>query len=132
MQANGQDGNGSPTLKNHRIVVTRHGRRLVAFGMAATSKAGLRVIPLTLMMVILLKLIPVDKQVLLSPNLAEFAPAHSDRYRETLTELLDLLAAGRIKPLVAERIPLVEATRAHELLERGGYTGKVVLVTSTG
>ena len=46
-------------------------------------------------------------------------------------ELLDSLAAGRIKPVVAERIPLVEAARAHELLERGGYAGKVVLVTST-
>ena len=46
-------------------------------------------------------------------------------------ELLDSLAAGRIKPVVAERIPLVEAARAHELLERGRYAGKVVLVTST-
>jgi NADPH2:quinone reductase len=42
-----------------------------------------------------------------------------------------LLAAGKIKPVVAERIPLAEAARAHELLERGGYAGKVVLVTST-
>jgi hypothetical protein len=32
--------------------------------------------------------------------------------------------------VVAERIPLAEAARAHELLERGGYAGKVVLVTS--
>jgi NADPH2:quinone reductase len=47
-----------------------------------------------------------------------------------LTELLDLLAAGKIKPVVADRIPLVEAVRAHELLERGGYAGKVVLVTN--
>ena len=30
---------------------------------------------------------------------------------------------------MAERIPLAEAARAHELLERGGYAGKVVLVT---
>ena len=50
-------------------------------------------------------------------------------YRETLAELLDSLAAGRIKPVVAARIPLAEAARAHELLERGGYAGKVVLVT---
>ena len=31
---------------------------------------------------------------------------------------------------VAERIQLVEAARAHELLERGGQAGKVVLVAS--
>ena len=44
-------------------------------------------------------------------------------------ELLDWLAAGKLKPVVAERIPLAEAARAHELLERGEYAGKVVLVT---
>ncbi len=49
-------------------------------------------------------------------------------YRETLTELLDYLAAGKLAPVVAARFPLAEAHRAHELLERGGYAGKVVLI----
>jgi NADPH:quinone reductase-like Zn-dependent oxidoreductase len=40
-----------------------------------------------------------------------------------------VLATGRIKPLIAERFPLAEAARPHELLKRGGYAGKVVLVT---
>jgi NADPH:quinone reductase-like Zn-dependent oxidoreductase len=106
------------------------GGRLVSFGMAATSKAGLRVIPLTLLMVLLLKLTPDGKQASMSPDLSTFAPAHTDWYRETLTELLDSLAEGKIKPVVAERIPLLEAARAHELLERGGHAGKVVLVAS--
>jgi NADPH:quinone reductase-like Zn-dependent oxidoreductase len=92
------------------------------------SKAGVRAIPFSLLMVVLLMLVPGGKQARMSPNLAVFAPAHSDWYRATLAELLALLAAGRIKPAVAERIPLVEAARAHELLERGGYAGKVVLV----
>jgi NADPH2:quinone reductase len=65
------------------------------------------------------------------PDLGTFAQEHTDWYRETLIELLESLAAGRIKPVVAERIPLVEAARAHELLERGRYAGKVVLVAST-
>ncbi len=76
-------------------------------------------------MVFLLKLIPDGKQTPLFPDLGE----DNAWYRETLTELLDLLAAGRIKPVVAERIPLAEAARAHKLLERGGHAGKVVLVT---
>jgi NADPH:quinone reductase-like Zn-dependent oxidoreductase len=107
----------------------REGGRLVSFGVAATSKAGLRVIPLTVLTVVLLNLVPGGKRASMSPNLAEFAPTHTEWYRETLTELVDLLAEGRIKPVVAERIPLLEAARAHELLERGGYAGKVVLVT---
>jgi NADPH:quinone reductase-like Zn-dependent oxidoreductase len=105
----------------------RKGGRLVWFGVAATKKKGLRVIPLTLLTIALLKLIPDGKQAPLFPDLGE----DNAWYRETLTELLDLLAAGKIKPVVAERIPLVEAARAHELLERGGYAGKVVLVTNT-
>jgi NADPH:quinone reductase-like Zn-dependent oxidoreductase len=98
---------------------------LVWFGVAATKKDGLRVIPITLLTVGLLKLIPDGKQVPLTADLSK----DNAWYRATLTELLDLLAAGRIKPIVAERFPLAEAARAHELLERGRYAGKVVLVT---
>jgi len=36
----------------------------------------------------------------------------------------------RHKPLIAERFPLFEARRAHELLGRGGVTGKIILVSS--
>ena len=42
--------------------------------------------------------------------------------------LLELLKQHKIKPLVARRLPLVEARRAHELLGAGGVTGKIVLV----
>jgi NADPH:quinone reductase-like Zn-dependent oxidoreductase len=108
----------------------RKGGRLVWFGVAAATKSGLRVIPLTLLTVALLKLLPGGKQTPLAPNLAEFAPAHLDWYRETLAELLGLLAASKINPVVAERFPLTEAARAHDLLERGGYAGKVVLVAN--
>jgi NADPH:quinone reductase-like Zn-dependent oxidoreductase len=108
----------------------RKGGRLVSFGMAATSKAGLRVIPFSLLTVGLLMLVPDGRQARMSPNLAEFAPANPDWYRETLAELLDSVAMGRIQPLVAERVPLAEAARAHERIERGGYAGKVVLVPS--
>lgn len=107
----------------------RPGGRLIWFGVAATKTGGLRTIPFTLLTVPVLKLLPGGKQVPMTPNLAEYAPAHQAWYRETLAELLDLLAAGKIKPLVAARIPLAEASQAHELLERGGYAGKVVLVS---
>jgi NADPH:quinone reductase-like Zn-dependent oxidoreductase len=103
----------------------RKGGRLVWFGVAATKKKGLRVIPLTLLTVALLALIPDGKQATSIPDLGK----DNAWYRETLSELLDSLAAGRIKPVVAERFPLAEAARAHELLERGGHAGKVVLVT---
>jgi NADPH2:quinone reductase len=49
-------------------------------------------------------------------------------FREDLNALLDLLKHQKIKPLIARRFPLAEAGRAHELLEKGGVTGKIVLV----
>ncbi len=116
-------GGARQLWRSYRVL--RTGGRLVWFGVAATKKGGLLVIPFTLLMVFLLKLIPDGKQAPLAPDLGE----DNAWYRETLTELLDSLAAGEIKPVVAERIPLVEAARAHELLERGGHAGKVVLVT---
>jgi NADPH:quinone reductase-like Zn-dependent oxidoreductase len=108
----------------------RKGGRLVPMGSVAIADAGMKVIPLSLMTVGLLKLIPDGRRVPLSPNMMKFPQAHAAWYRETLTELLDSAAAGKVKPVVAERIPLAEAARAHELLERGGHAGKVVLVTS--
>ncbi len=49
-------------------------------------------------------------------------------FRRDLSVLLDLLYQRRIRPLIAERLPLVEARRAQELLGRGGVTGKIVLI----
>jgi NADPH2:quinone reductase len=49
-------------------------------------------------------------------------------FRQDLIALLDLLRQRKIKPLVALRLPLVEARHAHELLGKGGIVGKIVLV----
>jgi len=38
------------------------------------------------------------------------------------------LSGHEVKPLIAQRLPLAEARRAHELLGAGGVTGKIVLV----
>ena len=53
---------------------------------------------------------------------------HQDWFRDDLHVLLELLRAGKIHPVVAERLPLSEARRAHEMLERSAATGKLVLV----
>jgi NADPH:quinone reductase-like Zn-dependent oxidoreductase len=49
-------------------------------------------------------------------------------FRQDLIALFDLLQQQRIKPLIAQRFPLAEARQAHELLGKGGVTGKIVLV----
>jgi NADPH:quinone reductase len=49
-------------------------------------------------------------------------------FREDLGALLDLLQQGKVKPIVAERLPLAEARRAQEVLAKGGVVGKIVLM----
>ena len=49
-------------------------------------------------------------------------------FRHDLLTLFDLLQQKKIKPLIAERLPLCQARHAHELLGSGGVVGKIVLM----
>lgn len=49
-------------------------------------------------------------------------------FRQDLITLFDFLQQQKIKPLIAQRFPLVEARQAQELLGKGGVIGKIVLV----
>jgi NADPH2:quinone reductase len=53
---------------------------------------------------------------------------HPEWFREDFLALLELLRRGEIQPIVAERLPLTDVRRAHELLENSAATGKLVLV----
>jgi NADPH:quinone reductase-like Zn-dependent oxidoreductase len=55
-------------------------------------------------------------------------PMNAEQFREDFAVLVELLRAGKIHPVVAERLPLTEARRAHEMLEDAAATGKLVLV----
>jgi NADPH2:quinone reductase len=48
-------------------------------------------------------------------------------FREDFRALLELLSADKIHPMVAERLPLSDARRAHELLGQTAAIGKLVL-----
>ncbi|HTX90190.1 MAG TPA: medium chain dehydrogenase/reductase family protein [Anaerolineales bacterium] len=49
-------------------------------------------------------------------------------FMEDLPRLFDLLAAGKIHPVISARLPLLEARRANEMLEAGQVAGNLVLV----
>jgi NADPH2:quinone reductase len=49
-------------------------------------------------------------------------------FRQDLITLFELLQQQKIKPLIAQRFPFQKAREAHELLGKGGVTGKIVLV----
>ena len=51
-------------------------------------------------------------------------------FMEDLPKLFKLLEDGKIKPVIAEKFPLLEARKANELLESGQVTGNLVLLSS--
>ncbi len=103
----------------------RDGGRLVWFGVAATVRSGIWVIPASLLMRTVLSLLPDGKRAPMPPDSSK----PIEWYRETLAKLLEYLDMGKVKPVVAERIPMLEAVRAHRQMESGRYAGKLVLVS---
>lgn len=51
---------------------------------------------------------------------------------EDLRILIDLLADGRLNPVIAARLDLLDARTGNELIEAGGVNGKIVLVRAHG
>jgi NADPH2:quinone reductase len=49
-------------------------------------------------------------------------------FHQDLLTLFDLLHQKKIRPLIAQRLPLCQARHAHELLGGGGVIGKIVLM----
>jgi NADPH:quinone reductase-like Zn-dependent oxidoreductase len=51
-----------------------------------------------------------------------------DTFKEDWTILFNLLKDGKIRPIIAERLPLLKAAEAYEMLEKGNVTGNIVLL----
>jgi NADPH2:quinone reductase len=53
----------------------------------------------------------------------------SEIIKQFETTVMPLFATGLIEPLIAASYPLSEASKAHQLMEKGGHFGKIVLLT---
>ncbi len=106
----------------------RKGGRLVSYGFYGALKGGKIAALSGLARLFLFKLIPDGKKSLFYGDTPSPATKDNAWYRETLMVLLSLLAEGKIKPVIGERIPLIEAARAHELMEKAAVSGKIVLI----
>lgn len=49
-------------------------------------------------------------------------------FRGAYRTLFELLESGQIKPVIVARFPILEAAKANEMFERGGFAGNIVLV----
>ena len=50
---------------------------------------------------------------------------------EDMVSLFNLLKDEKIKPIIAERFPILEAAKANRMLETGNISGKIVLVADS-
>jgi NADPH:quinone reductase-like Zn-dependent oxidoreductase len=50
-------------------------------------------------------------------------------FMEDLPLLFKLIEEGKIKPVIAHKVPILEAAKANELLENGQVVGNIVLLT---
>jgi NADPH2:quinone reductase len=60
-------------------------------------------------------------------NVRQWRDARPAMYAADLATLFDLLKDGRIVPIIGARFPLEKAFEAHDLLNKRGTTGKIVL-----
>ncbi|HEY2351411.1 MAG TPA: medium chain dehydrogenase/reductase family protein [Candidatus Acidoferrum sp.] len=61
-------------------------------------------------------------------NISAERKKHPDWFAQDLSRLFAMLQEKSIAPVIAERVPLSDAGRAHRLLERASVSGKIVLM----
>ncbi|MDB4971525.1 MAG: oxidoreductase, zinc-binding dehydrogenase family protein [Myxococcales bacterium] len=114
----------------------RVGGMLVGYGFSSATVNGRRSLPkaatnyLGMPRFHLLGLMDATRSVM-GYNVMVMKAARPEWYREDLAMLLGLLQQGKIRPAVAERVPLAEAAHAHRLLGGAEIRGKLVLLCGT-
>lgn len=109
--------------------VLRQGGKLVAYGFYNATLGRGGSIPLDFIKLMLWNLLP-NKRSTAFYSIVPLRKKHADWFLEDLTKLFDLLAQNKIKPVIAARMPLTEAKRAHDLVEQAEVQGKIVLTVS--
>jgi len=114
----------------HSYRSLRSGGRLIAYGVQSAIhdlRASMPTLAASMALLGLLRAVPDGRKVRFF-SVADEKRERPEEFRSDLIELLDLLAKREIRPIIAERLPLEEAGRAHELIESGAVAGKIVLV----
>jgi len=132
------DGIGGTHIWRSRKAL-RSGGRVVAYGLTGSLRGGrlasgpsggrhrFREIRIFVLYIAGGWLLPGRKRVV-PYSIQTLKRLKPDVFRQDLIVLFDLLQQQKIKPLIARRYPLAEARHAHEMLGKGGVTGKIVLV----
>ena len=114
---------GRNWLRSYRAL--GKGGRFVGYGMSAAIEGGRRNMMLAAASFAWLGLVSLlPGKSARWYNIMTEKKKHPEWFREDLSRLLAMLQEKSISPVVAARLPLREAARAHELLERASVTRK--------
>jgi NADPH:quinone reductase-like Zn-dependent oxidoreductase len=116
---------GKNWLASYRCL--RSGGTLACYGASSAVAEGKLSAGLGFATLGLLKLFPDGKRAYWF-NIKTLRDSHPEWFREDLSKLFDLLAARKIQPVIAARLPLREAARANDMLEKAQVSGKIVLL----
>ena len=116
---------GSQVWPSYRMLLK--GGRLVVYGAHSILTDGKLKTVAGYLLASILNLAP-DHRVVMLYNITSPRYSKLEWCREDLSMLFTLLEQGKIEPVIAERLPLVEAARAHQLLGEGAVVGKIVLI----
>jgi len=118
---------GRNWLRSYRAL--GKGGRFIGYGMSSAIEGGRRNILLAAASFAWLGLVGiVPGKSARWYNVMTEKKKHPEWFREDLSRLVAMLQDKSIGPVVAERLPLRDASRAHELLESASVSGKVVLM----
>ena len=131
------DGIGGDNLWRSRVA-TREGGRVVTYGFQAKLRGGRMASgnggrhpvreSAALGMAIMRNWFKPGRKQMVPYSIQWLMRSNPGWFRSDLLALLDMLKQGKIKPLIAQRLPLEQARRAHEMLGEGAVLGKIVLL----
>lgn len=107
----------------------KNGGTLVAYGFYNQAMGRGGSVPMAYTKVALWNILPNGRKTSFY-SIGALRKKNPEWFKEDLSVLFDLLAAGKIKPSIERRMNLEDAAQAHELIEEAAVKGRIVLVVN--
>lgn len=104
----------------------KNGGTLVAYGFYNQAMGRGGSVPMAYTKVALWNILPNGRKTSFY-SIGALRKKNPEWFKEDLSVLFDLLAAGKIKPSIERRMNLEDAAQAHELIEEAAVKGRIVL-----
>ncbi|NQT60679.1 MAG: zinc-binding dehydrogenase [Bacteroidetes bacterium] len=119
------DAIGGESFKTSFSLLKRGGI-LVPYGFYKNSTGQGGNVALEFMRLKLWNLLPNSKKVDFY-SIGDVRNRHPEWFKEDLSALFTMLLEGQVSPVIANRLPLREAKKAHEMIENASVGGRIIL-----